>query len=216
MRQIRGAVAGRSHVAGVPGLEPRLTEPESVGLPITPYPKAADPRGAGAGRECIARRRRPSQTDAASADRAPPRSRAERAVAAEQLDRLEQRRRDPAPGDRDPHRPERDLGLEPEPVDERRAQRRLDRRRGPNGSSAVERVDARACSAGRASAVSTALAVLGVDREPLLVDEQEARACSAPASSVSMRSCTSGTAASMTRLLLGASACRRSTPAAPR
>ena len=25
-------------VAGVPGLEPRLTEPESVGLPITPYP----------------------------------------------------------------------------------------------------------------------------------------------------------------------------------
>src|ERR1700709_281140 len=30
--------------AGVPGLEPRLTEPESVGLPITPYPKA-DPTG---------------------------------------------------------------------------------------------------------------------------------------------------------------------------
>ena len=27
-----------THVAGVPGLEPRLTEPESVGLPITPYP----------------------------------------------------------------------------------------------------------------------------------------------------------------------------------
>jgi hypothetical protein len=24
--------------AGVPGLEPRLTEPESAGLPITPYP----------------------------------------------------------------------------------------------------------------------------------------------------------------------------------
>ena len=32
----------RPCVAGVPGLEPRLTEPESVGLPITPYPKAAD------------------------------------------------------------------------------------------------------------------------------------------------------------------------------
>ena len=29
--------------AGVPGLEPRLTEPESVGLPITPYPKGCDP-----------------------------------------------------------------------------------------------------------------------------------------------------------------------------
>ena len=25
-------------IAGVPGLEPRLTEPESAGLPITPYP----------------------------------------------------------------------------------------------------------------------------------------------------------------------------------
>jgi hypothetical protein len=30
--------------AGVPGLEPRLTEPESVVLPITPYPtKGAGP-----------------------------------------------------------------------------------------------------------------------------------------------------------------------------
>src|SRR4029453_9287087 len=27
-----------SFLAGVPGLEPRLTEPETVGLPITPYP----------------------------------------------------------------------------------------------------------------------------------------------------------------------------------
>ena len=27
------------YCAGVPGLEPRLTEPESAGLPITPYPK---------------------------------------------------------------------------------------------------------------------------------------------------------------------------------
>ena len=34
-----------SSVAGVPGLEPRLTEPESVGLPITPYP--IDAAGAG-------------------------------------------------------------------------------------------------------------------------------------------------------------------------
>src|SRR4051794_1772731 len=31
----------RAAVAGVPGLEPRLTEPESVGLPITPYPIGA-------------------------------------------------------------------------------------------------------------------------------------------------------------------------------
>ena len=33
----------RSLFAGVPGLEPRLTEPESAGLPITPYPKAVEP-----------------------------------------------------------------------------------------------------------------------------------------------------------------------------
>jgi len=26
------------HFAGVPGLEPRLAEPESAVLPITPYP----------------------------------------------------------------------------------------------------------------------------------------------------------------------------------
>src|SRR5689334_23258304 len=32
--------------AGVPGLEPRLTEPESVGLPITPYPIGAAGRAA--------------------------------------------------------------------------------------------------------------------------------------------------------------------------
>src|SRR3954467_3628796 len=33
--QYPGGLAPR---AGVPGLEPRLTEPETVGLPITPYP----------------------------------------------------------------------------------------------------------------------------------------------------------------------------------
>src|SRR5947209_12098826 len=36
-----GVSAHRASVAGVPGLEPRLTEPESVGLPITPYPIGA-------------------------------------------------------------------------------------------------------------------------------------------------------------------------------
>ena len=30
--------ADRERKAGVPGLEPRLAEPESAGLPITPYP----------------------------------------------------------------------------------------------------------------------------------------------------------------------------------
>src|SRR6266496_2464539 len=32
------AEAGHTWSAGVPGLEPRLTGPEPVGLPITPYP----------------------------------------------------------------------------------------------------------------------------------------------------------------------------------
>ena len=46
--------------AGVPGLEPRLTEPESVGLPITPYPKGSRaPLAAGwAGAAKDSRRRR--------------------------------------------------------------------------------------------------------------------------------------------------------------
>src|SRR3954470_1015366 len=39
-------------LAGVPGLEPRLTEPETVGLPITPYPMGGTSR----------RRRRPYPT----------------------------------------------------------------------------------------------------------------------------------------------------------
>src|SRR5437899_2223750 len=38
-REITGPNRRSPNPAGVPGLEPRLTEPESVGLPITPYPK---------------------------------------------------------------------------------------------------------------------------------------------------------------------------------
>src|SRR5215218_3809505 len=34
----------RCFLAGVPGLEPRLTEPETVGLPITPYPMGGTSR----------------------------------------------------------------------------------------------------------------------------------------------------------------------------
>jgi hypothetical protein len=37
--------SGAICVAGVLGLEPRLTEPESVGLPITLYPKGFRPGG---------------------------------------------------------------------------------------------------------------------------------------------------------------------------
>ena len=35
------SIAINLYCAGVPGLEPRLTEPESAGLPITPYPIVA-------------------------------------------------------------------------------------------------------------------------------------------------------------------------------
>src|SRR4051812_47304408 len=38
---IRPATASATSRAGVPGLEPRLAEPESAGLPITPYPMGA-------------------------------------------------------------------------------------------------------------------------------------------------------------------------------
>src|ERR1039457_7631471 len=39
-------------LAGVPGLEPRLTGPEPVGLPITPYPMGSSHRGPGAPVQC--------------------------------------------------------------------------------------------------------------------------------------------------------------------
>ena len=45
----------RTGLAGVPGLEPRLTEPETVGLPITPYPMG--PLAEASGRRTLADRR---------------------------------------------------------------------------------------------------------------------------------------------------------------
>src|SRR3954467_2185763 len=55
----------------------------------------------------------------------------QRRVATEQLQRLEQWRRDAAGRDRDPHRTERVARLEPELLDELGPQRLLDRRGGP-------------------------------------------------------------------------------------
>ena len=80
----------------------------------------------------------------------------ERALATEQLHRLEQRRRDPSPGDRDPHRAERVARLQPELVDQRGAQRRLDRRACPTSSSAAHGVVRRLddLAAGRRRAAS--------------------------------------------------------------
>src|SRR5205807_4351520 len=42
-RAVFAAEAGHAWSAGVPGLEPRLTGPEPVGLPITPYPNGIRP-----------------------------------------------------------------------------------------------------------------------------------------------------------------------------
>ncbi len=42
-------------LAGIPGLEPELTEPETVGLPITPYPiRLESPRSKGQSRRTSA------------------------------------------------------------------------------------------------------------------------------------------------------------------
>jgi hypothetical protein len=50
----RSRTQSYSGSAGVPGLEPRLAEPESAGLPITPYPigfPARDTRAGSTGLE---------------------------------------------------------------------------------------------------------------------------------------------------------------------
>ena len=76
--------------------------------------------------------------------RAPPRSAflraaqpGQRALPAEQLQRLEQRRRDPAAGDRDPHRAERVARLEPELLDQRLCAAPRRSPRSPTSSSAA-------------------------------------------------------------------------------
>src|SRR5262249_15445697 len=45
-------IRATSNAAGVPGLEPRLTGPEPVGLPITPYPMGSGQRGPDAPVQC--------------------------------------------------------------------------------------------------------------------------------------------------------------------
>ncbi len=84
-----------SVTAGVPGLEPRLAESESAGLPITPYPTG--PRGS-RGRQGYA------QPDASAAEPCSLVDPAQRALATEQHHRLEQRWRHHPAGDRHPQR----------------------------------------------------------------------------------------------------------------
>ena len=111
--------------AGVPGLEPRLTEPESVVLPITPYPRRHANRAVLEPRRTattLAEGPGPLQTGPQPCQRALP---------AEQLHRLVQRRRHRPPGDGHPHGRERLARLEPQPVDQRLLQRALDLRRRP-------------------------------------------------------------------------------------
>ncbi len=61
----RGASGGG---AGVPGLEPRTTEPESAVLPITPYPNGQTGAGPTINRGARRRRSRSSDADDARAD----------------------------------------------------------------------------------------------------------------------------------------------------
>jgi hypothetical protein len=84
----------------------------------------------------------------------------QRLLPAEQFQRLEQRRRDPATGDRHPDRAERVLRLQPEPVDERR---RSAPRSPRSSTSTSASAFADASSTAPASPVSTLAAAVGVD-----------------------------------------------------
>ena len=129
-------------VAGVPGLEPRLTGPEPVGLPITPYPTgpglparsrlcsvaetATGPQSGTENRSSYRPARSVPGESGASLrgvrQRESLRQPAQRPVLPKQCDRIEQRRRHPAAGHRDPHRDERGLRLEAQFVKQRRPQ----------------------------------------------------------------------------------------------
>ena len=91
--------------AGVPGLEPRTTEPESAVLPITPYPKGvslplrAVARAGGEPSGNTTHPRVPTQIRG-SGQRGPQRPQARQGrVLAEDLHRLEERRADLLPRD---------------------------------------------------------------------------------------------------------------------
>src|SRR6185437_17071704 len=102
--------------AGVPGLEPRTTEPESAVLPITPYPKAFRPKSCrGSSLPDPRHAAKPSRPSGASADGLHQGAEAaHRLGLAEQLHRLEERRRDAATTGRDPQRAVGDARLQAE------------------------------------------------------------------------------------------------------
>ena len=135
-------------------------------------------------------------------------------LAPEQLQRLEQRRRDPAPGDRDPDRAEGVAGLETRARRSARPQR-LAR------STAVSH--ASSDSSASCAALTTGLAVVGVQqlgRVGLVTGEAASPAKRKPSMStdsprVTIRSCTSGVACEQEGpLLLGWA--RRAAPRRPR
>src|SRR5579863_8437655 len=66
-----GAVHGIDTTAGVPGLEPRLTGPEPVGLPITPYPTGTRHRTAAPTQSSGRNSRRPTRAEVRREDLAP-------------------------------------------------------------------------------------------------------------------------------------------------
>ena len=175
---------GDRRCAGVPGLEPRLAEPESAGLPITPYPMGA--RTADASRDettATGRCRSGLAGDAPETGSARLRRRrgsaparpdpARATVPAEQLHRLEQRRGHPSTGHRDPDRPERVLGLEPQLLDEGRAQRGLDARRSARLRRARRAPSRPPRATVRPSPSSDLAAASSVDREVGVGHEQE-------------------------------------------
>ena len=194
--------------AGVPGLEPRLTEPESVGLPITPYPmgctrvpelpthRRCTTRGYPIARAARARRwsaGEPRQQRPTRRPTPPP----------EQLHRLEQRRRDRRPVTATRTGPNATLRLQPQAVDQRapaappRSVRRPSR---PRARPRAPRSAASSTGAGRRRRASAPPRL--VDRERRRRRRPGSRSIPRPPRrSVSIRSCTSGAAATQQRLL---------------
>src|SRR4051812_46769065 len=71
----------------------------------------------------------------------------DRLAVTEQLQRLEQRRRDPTPCDRNAYGPEGQSRLESQSVDQGRTQGALDRCRRPLGASGGDRIERVTCGA---------------------------------------------------------------------
>ena len=130
-----GLLRRRAACAGVPGLEPRLTEPESVGLPITPYPKGSrPPLAAGWAGAAQDSRPRSGRTKHAACVRPPTRRTSDRPADARR--RSEHHRTSSAANCHRASRPVSESSSEPVDGRERQAHQVVDhvqRRPGPRG-----------------------------------------------------------------------------------